>query len=211
MMVQYKHYYYNEGFRERLGTLGLLASLAFTNPLMSKPAKSLYDQLAQHEGVHNNMYRDSKGVLTIGIGFNLEDPNNLKILQKHGITQKQLKNGITGKQIEILFNESLSQAKKDAIKFIPDLMSHPVPVQNAIIDMSFNLGYPRLSKFINLKNAIQKKDYLTASKEMLNSLWAKQVKERANYLAELVKSAAPKPTKSSPLKESFLFWQKKNR
>ncbi len=195
-MVPYKQFY-NEGFKEKLNFLGLLASLSFATPILSKPAESIFDQLARHEGMRNKMYYDSKGIPTIGIGFNLKDPGNLKILNKLKISERDLRNGLSNNQIKLLFDESLKQAKSDALKFLPNFNQHPVQVQNAIIDMSFNLGHSRLNKFVQLRKALMEKNYDKASKEMLNSTWAKQVGNRAKYLSELVKSASTNKSKST--------------
>jgi len=141
------------------------------------------------EGVRNKVYLDSKGIPTVGIGFNLQDPANRRVLAQYGITNETLKSGLSDRQIKILFEESLKRAKLDALKFLPDLYKHPVKVQNAVIDMAFNLGYPRLSKFKDFRNSLNQRNYKQASKDMLNSLWAKQVGKRATYLADLVKSS----------------------
>lgn len=190
-MVTFTHYYnvHNEGFKQKLGMLGMLASMAFTTPLISKSADTLFNQLSRHEGYSKKMYLDSKGIPTIGIGFNLNDANNRRILSKLGITDKQIKTGLSDQQVKTLFDYSMKQAKSDALKFLPDLYSHPVNVQNAIIDMSFNLGLNRLNKFVQFKKSLQNKDYKKASADMLDSLWAKQVGKRATYLANLVRSS----------------------
>ena len=88
-----------------------------------------------------------------------------------------------------LFNESLDRAKSDALKFLPNLYQHPIPVQNAIIDMAFNLGYTKLNKFVDFKKSLIQKNYEQASKDMLNSLWSKQVCKRAEYLSNLINSS----------------------
>lgn len=183
------HSLQNEGFKEKLGMLGVLASLAFTSPLMSKDSDTLFNQLARHEGIRHNVYKDSKGIPTIGIGFNLTDPNNKKILAKLGISDQNIRQGLNDAQIKQLFDFSLRQAKIDAQKYIPNLSSHPINVQNAIIDMAFNLGYNRLSKFTELKQSLLKRNYKQAAANMLDSLWAKQVGNRAQYLSKLVKSS----------------------
>lgn len=190
-MMSFKRYYpmLNEGFKEKIGMLGVLASLAFSTPLLSKSAESLYNQLSRHEGVKSQIYLDTKGIPTIGIGFNLQDPSNKKILSKYGITDKMLKTGLTESQIMSLFNESLDRAKSDALKFLPNLYQHPIPVQNAIIDMAFNLGYTKLNKFVDFKKSLIQKNYEQASKDMLNSLWSKQVGKRAEYLSNLINSS----------------------
>ena len=56
-----------------------------------------------------------------------------------------------------------------------------------LINMYFNLGN-RLFKFNNMLYAIHAKDYEEAAKQMLDSKWAKQVKGRANELANMMKS-----------------------
>ena len=55
--------------------------------------------------------------------------------------------------------------------------------------MAFNLGLTKLNKFVNFKNSLIKKDYEQASKDMLDSLWSKQVGKRAEYLSNLVRFA----------------------
>lgn len=189
-MVNFSTYYLqNEGFGDKVKLLGVLASLAFSTPLISKPAESLFAQLARHEGIMRKPYVDTKGNLTVGIGFNLNDLTNRKILAKLGIKQGDLNKGLSDQQIKSLFDESLRIAKSDALKFLPNLNSHPVPVQNAIIDMAFNLGLPKLNKFVEFKKSLHKRDYKNAANHMLDSLWAKQVGNRATYLASLVRSA----------------------
>jgi lysozyme len=51
------------------------------------------------------------------------------------------------------------------------------------MDMAFNMGVPRLCKFVNMWNAIHEEKYDIAAKEMLDSRWANQVKSRAVKLA----------------------------
>jgi len=189
-MVKFSTYYLqNEGFADKVKLLGMLASLSLSTPLISKPAESLFTQLARHEGVMRKPYVDSKGNLTVGIGFNLNDSTNRKILAKLGIKQADINKGLSDQQIKSLFDESLRIAKLDAQKFLPNLNSHPIQVQNAIIDMAFNLGLPKLNKFVQFKKSLQQRDYTSASRHMLDSLWAKQVGNRATYLASLVRSA----------------------
>jgi lysozyme len=50
------------------------------------------------------------------------------------------------------------------------------------------MGSPRLSQFKKFIKAIHDEDWTTASVEMLNSKWAKQVGERANRLSDRIKA-----------------------
>ena len=55
--------------------------------------------------------------------------------------------------------------------------------QLVLMDMAFNMGVPRLCKFIKMWAALEQYDYTKAAEEMLDSRWAKQVKTRATRLA----------------------------
>jgi lysozyme len=143
-------------------------------------AKAYYDMIAQNEGVKPNVYKDSKGNRTIGIGFNLEDKANRKFLKEQGININELFNGreLNDKEIKTLYNQSLSQAYTDARKFDPKFDKRPEGVKMALTDMSFNLGLTKLNKFEKMKEALQKDDYRTAAVEAQDSDWFKQVKSR---------------------------------
>lgn len=62
-----------------------------------------------NEGVKLKVYKDSKGYWIIGIGFNLEDGGNWRILKKEGIDINEFFNGrvLSDKEIKILYNYSL--------------------------------------------------------------------------------------------------------
>ena len=54
--------------------------------------------------------------------------------------------------------------------------------------MAFNMGVPRLCKFVKMWDAIHKSDFDEASVQMLDSRWAKQVKSRSTTLSEAMKT-----------------------
>jgi lysozyme len=54
--------------------------------------------------------------------------------------------------------------------------------------MAFNMGVPRLCKFKKMWAAIHNEDFTVASKEMLDSRWANQVKSRSTKLAHAMYS-----------------------
>ena len=60
----------------------------------------------------------------------------------------------------------------------------------ALIDMSYNLGYNKVSTFKKMKAALEKKDYCIAADEMVDSKWYKQVKTRGPRTVSLMRSAA---------------------
>ena len=58
----------------------------------------------------------------------------------------------------------------------------PEEAQLILANMMFNLGRPRLSKFVNLKLAVDSEDWMEASVQMMDSKWARQVPNRAERL-----------------------------
>ena len=58
--------------------------------------------------------------------------------------------------------------------------------QRVMVNMGFNLGYTRLSKFKKFLSAMQIGDFKTAAVEMLDSKWATQVGDRAIRLRDRV-------------------------
>jgi lysozyme len=57
-----------------------------------------------------------------------------------------------------------------------------------IIEMVFQLGKTGVSKFRNMWKALSALDYSTAAEQMLDSRWAKQTPNRANGMADIMRS-----------------------
>ena len=154
--------------------------------------QEIYDIIKDHEGYRPQVYKDSVGKPTIGIGFNLTRSDARALIKQVGADYDQVLTGkqlLNDKQINTLFELSLRTAYKDAEKFIPDLFNQPRNVKLALIDLAFNLGYDRLSKFKNTKAHLIAGDYNKAANELMNSKWAGQVKRRAQNLAKLLVTA----------------------
>lgn len=126
----------------------------------------LAEQLARHEGVRYKPYRDTVGKLTIGIGRNLED----KGLSEDEVL-KMLDNDIA------YFYNQLDK-KLTWFKSLDDVR------QNVLVNMAFNLGVAGLLTFKKTLKLIERSDYDSAGSEMLCSVWAYQVGQRAIELSE---------------------------
>lgn len=164
--------------------------VARSNAKQRQFAEELYKQIAQHEGVKQYVYLDTEEKPTIGIGFNLSQPHNQRLIRQMGYNPQDLIDGkvrLIEPEIKRLYNESVTQAFNDARKWLPNFDEQPADVRKALIDMSFNLGFTKLNKFQKTRAALMKKDYKTAAAEMLDSKWATQVKGRAQTLASMVR------------------------
>jgi lysozyme len=160
-------------------------------PEQKQFANELYQQISKHEGNEQYSYLDTEDNPTIGVGFNLGDSDNQKIVREMGYNVDDLINGkvrLKDNEIKRLYNKSIVKSYNDARKWLTNFDDQPDDVKKAVIDMSFNLGYTKLSKFVKTKDALMKKDYNRAADEMLDSKWARQVKGRSETLSSMVRN-----------------------
>ena len=133
----------------------------------------MIEQLVDHEGLELHPYEDSLGILTIGVGRNLEE---------RGISEDEAFY-LLGNDIEVIWDELVKQHP-----IVEDLDDQR---QMVLLDMAFNMGVPRLGKFKKMWAAIEDGDMIEASKQALDSRWADQVGRRAETLAERLISGLP--------------------
>jgi lysozyme len=77
----------------------------------------------------------------------------------------------------------IAEAKADLDRHVPWWRSLSDPRQDALVNMAFNMGWPKLSTFKRMLAALDDADYAKAADEMLASRWAAQVGRRAVRLA----------------------------
>ena len=146
----------------------------------------LIEKLIQHEGLRLEVYEDSLGIATIGIGRNLED---------RGITPEELEwmdipnmaivhtMGITEADAMYLAQNDVQIVEEELLRSHPCVENLDAVRQLVLVDMAFNMGVPRLGKFKKMWAAIHENNFDEAAKEMLDSRWANQVKSRSTKLA----------------------------
>lgn len=129
-------------------------------------------QMRFHEGVRNKVYKDHLGIETIGVGRNLVD---------RGLSDEEV-DYLLGNDITIVENEL-----DNGLSWWRDLDEVR---QRALADLAFNMGLPRLHGFVKMLDALQRRDYHAAADELLDSKYAKQVGERSNRVAEMIRTGA---------------------
>jgi GH24 family phage-related lysozyme (muramidase) len=152
---------------------------------------SIRDRVIDHEGKRNTVYKDSRGIPTIGVGFNLNRQDSNTLLTQVGANPGQIKRGqskLSNKQINTLLNKDLKKSKEDAKQLVKNFTGLPSEIQGVLIEMVFNLGKFGLAKFKKFLDYINKKNWKKASIEMLNSDWAKQVGRRSKTLSNIISS-----------------------
>ena len=67
---------------------------------------------------------------------------------------------------------------------------YPDEVQQILVNMMFNMGRPRLSKFKGMKAGVDARDWNRAADEMVDSSWYRQVTNRADRLVARMRALA---------------------
>ena len=141
--------------------------------------KRLAAMVRKHEGHSPELYIDTTGHITGGVGRNFG-----KLVLNPDGTFKLIPEGTLPKQvINYMFREDMATAYKVARQFMGDTWDSLNGVrQEVLINMAFNLGY-RLNGFTKMRRAIVKQSFGVAAAEMLDSVWYTQVGKRAEELA----------------------------
>ena len=122
------------------------------------------------EGKVKLLYTDSLGVPTIGVGRNLRD------------------RGISDDEIAYLLKNDIAIVTADLDRNLPWWRLMTEARQLALANMCFQLGISKLQHFTNTLAFMRAGDYSSASKGMLDSLWARQTPNRANRLASIMRA-----------------------
>jgi len=126
---------------------------------------SIVDDLIRDEGMRLKPYRDTTGHLTIGVGRNLDDV------------------GITKSEAMRMLGNDIEKCKRQLTDQLPIYSTLDAVRQEVLINMCFNLGIKGLLGFKDMIASLEIGNYIQASKDMKNSLWARQVGDRADRLA----------------------------
>ena len=138
----------------------------------------LLASVKKHEGYRNKVYLDTLGKRTVGVGH--------LCVEDFWEDDKEYEE----KFLMTILEHDLQTAIKSAKKLIADhgCMDMDEIAEEIVIEMVFQLGKTGVSKFKNMWKALSELNYVGASFEMLDSRWAKQTPNRANGMADTMKS-----------------------
>jgi len=134
-----------------------------------KDTQALYVLLKKHEDERKYPYVDTVGKITIGIGRNLTD------------------RGLSPEEIRFLFLNDVNGAWQECEAHIPGFADMSSPRKYAFVDIMFNMGWPRFSKFTDTLAATAAKDWDKVADELADSKWDKQVGNRADELQDMIR------------------------
>lgn len=131
--------------------------------------KAVRERLIEHEGLRLDLYQDHLGIWTIGVGRNI---------QERGISEE------TAMQ---MLDEDIEIVIEELDERLPEWQNYPVSVREALVDLAFNMGIPRLLTFKRTLAALNRQEWGIAANELLDSRYAKQVGNRAITISNMIK------------------------
>ena len=129
--------------------------------------------LKVHEGVETYAYKCSENKTTIGVGRNVDKAGGL---------------GLSDDEVDYLLQNDIDRvileldSEYDWFSDLDDVR------QDAMIDISFNLGQTRLRAFKNALSAMSEGDWDEAADQFMDSRWSEQVGIRAKNLTEMIRT-----------------------
>ena len=139
--------------------------------------EEIKERIKQHEGFRDTVYSDSLGFATIGYGHLVLPTDNFV----EGVTYDK-------ETLEEVFDNDFKIAVDSARDLLKDI-EHNYIIFGVLVEMCFQLGKPKVSKFNKMFIALKEKDLDKASAEMINSRWHKQTPKRCESLANIMKNA----------------------
>ena len=128
----------------------------------------LLEAVKLSEGFRDRVYKDTLGIDTIGYGFAIKD-----LVLDEDIS-------------EIILRRKLDKLVDRVNKRFALLSDLPIEAQDVIYEMCYQLGITGVSKFKKTLAYLENFEYKMASKEMLDSKWARQTPNRAKRLSEII-------------------------
>jgi lysozyme len=132
----------------------------------------LIEMLRRHEGVRDKVYLCSAGYETIGVGRNISED---------GL-------GLSKDEIDYLLNNDIKRVREELTEEYYWFAGLNDARQDAMIDLSFNLGQTRLRGFVKALEAMSREEFENAADEFMDSKWSEQVGDRAVEVTEIIRT-----------------------
>lgn len=132
----------------------------------------LLDEIKEHEGFVEHVYKDSLGYDTIGYGF---------------LVDKGKGGEIPLPVAEYWLNFKVNQIMERLRRELPWFAAAPDHVQRALVNMSYQMGVSGVLKFRNMLAHLEAGQWVEAGDEALDSRWARQTPNRAAKVVQIMK------------------------
>ena len=142
----------------------------------------LKEQIKRHEGEVLEVYEDSLGYLTLGVGH-LIQKSDPEYGQPAGTPVSQ-------EVVDMYYADDFDKHVEETIHVCENnnivFDALPESIQHVLVNMCFNLGANRLGKFRNMLYAVSTSDWKEMANQMEDSRWFGQVGRRSVELQQMV-------------------------
>ena len=205
---------------------GTLVQTTPKPPTVAPPVyadKEIRKMVMSDEGNKLQKYKDTRGILSVGVGHNLEAPDSEKtFIKAFGAAGKAIRTNciggtcLTQEQSEKLFDTDYNSHLQKTVKLIPNLASYPPNVQAAFVSGTYrgHIGdSPTFRKEWNAGNYdaalpefLNREEYKTPKKNKDGSLVAPGVIIRLERDHKILSdyAASQKPTTTTPTTTSTI-------
>ena len=138
-------------------------------------------EIKRHEGEVLEIYEDSLGYKTLGIGH-LCQPEDPEYAWEVGTKVSQ-------EVVDMYYEQDFKKHHKETIHVFgteEEFYLLPEVIQHVLVNMCFNLGGTRLSKFKNMLKACKEHNWSEMARQMEDSRWFGQVGRRSIELQKMV-------------------------
>jgi len=142
----------------------------------------LREELAEDEGCKFEIYLDHLGLPTFGIGHLVKEDD-----PEYG---QPVGTPVDEERVRQVFSLDIAVTIEDCRSLYDDFDELPEEAQLIIANMMFNMGRPRLSKFVGMKREVDARRFDAAADEMVDSRWHDQVPNRAKRLVKRMRDLA---------------------
>lgn len=143
--------------------------------------KRLLKQLKADEGFRASPYLDTVGVWTIGHGST----------SWGGYPVTGRNRAVTEAEAEVQLKADALDAVADAMHLYATLGSYPAQLQEILIMLAYQLGLPRLSRFVRMNRAIGRMDISGWSMELMDSKLYDQCTNRIDRYLDTLDESRP--------------------
>jgi len=140
----------------------------------------LREELKADEGCKYEIYLDHLGFPSHGIGHLILDSD-----PEYG---QEVGTPVSEDRVNECFAKDVETVLSECKKLYSNFELLPEEVQLIIANMMFNMGRPRLSKFVGMRAAVDSGDWHRAAVEMVDSKWYQQVTNRADRLVQRMRA-----------------------
>lgn len=136
--------------------------------------EKLREQLKIDEGCVYSVYLDHLNLPTVGIGH--------LVTEWDEEYEKPVGTEVSEDRVNELFDKDVQVTINECKVLFDDFDELPEEGQQIIANLMFNMGRPRLSKFVKFREAVRNRDWVEAGNQLKDSRYYTQVTTRADRL-----------------------------